>query len=40
MPPEDFGRSFKLLIGHDSGVGANIFGDYCNYVRPNGTLGG
>ena len=39
LPPEGFGRSSELSFNYNSVVGANIFGDFCNFLRPNGTLG-
>ena len=40
LPPGGCGRSSETLFYHYSGEPANIFGDFCNFVRPNGTLGG
>ena len=40
LPPGGLGRSSELFFHHDGGVGANFFGDFCDFVRPNGTLGG
>ena len=40
LPPGGCGRSSESLFYHYSGEPANIFGDFCNFVRPNGTLGG
>ena len=33
-------RSSELLFCHVGGVGANIFGDFCNILHPYGTLSG
>ena len=30
----------ESLFYHYSGVPVVVFGDFCNFVRPNGTLGG
>ena len=40
LPPGGLGRSSESFFHHDGGVGENIFGDFCDFVRPNGTLGG
>ena len=40
LPPGGLGRSSESFFHDDGGVGANIFGDFCNFVCPNGTLGG
>ena len=40
LPPEGLGRWSESLFYHNSCVSSIIFGDFCNFVRPNGTLGG
>ena len=40
LPPGGLGRSSESFFHHDSGVRANHFCDFCNFLRPNGTLGG
>ena len=40
LPPGGLGRSRESLFYHYSGVPAVVFGDFCNFVCPNGTLGG
>ena len=40
LPPEGLERWSESLFYHYIGVPVNIFGDFCNFVRPYGTLGG
>ena len=40
LPPGGYGRSSETLFYHYSGEPANTFGDFCNFMRLNGTLGG
>ena len=40
LPPEGFWRSSESLFCHHGGFPANIFSDFCNFLRPNGTLSG
>ena len=40
LPPGGLGSSSESFFHHDGGVGANHFYDFCNFLRPNVTLGG
>ena len=40
LPPGGLGRSSESFFHHDDGVGANFFGDFCDFVHAYGTLGG
>ena len=40
LPPRGLGRSSESFFHQRSGVRANHFCDFCNFLCPNGTLGG
>ena len=40
LPPGGLGRSSESFFHHKGGVRANQFYDFCNFLGPNGTLGG
>ena len=40
LPPRGLGRSSESFFHHKGGVRANKFYDFCNFLRPDGTIGG
>ena len=40
LPPGVLGRSSESFLHHNGGVKANHLYDFCNFLRPDGTLGG
>ena len=40
LPPVGLGRSSESFFHHDSGVRMIQFYEFCNFLRPDGTLGG
>ena len=40
LPPVGLGRSSESFFHHDSGVRMIQFYEFCNFLRPHGTLGG